>query len=208
MLRWGLLAVLSLAGPAWAGEVPDAAWVAHYRLHDQQGDHTLTVVRDDTRVEYRTPDEPVRVWEKVGDGLVHRQVFPTEGQVVVFAPGDLRASGRGGDWTTLSGLVDPALRGQLHAVGNSKVAGESATRYRGERKGTPIELTWLAAASLPAHFRSGQGKSRFEVTLVTLERHPSAEAFTSTANYRELDAADIGDMELDPFARRYILEGF
>jgi hypothetical protein len=26
--------------------------------------------------------------------------------------------------------------------------------------------------------------------------------------YRELDAADIGDMELDPFARRYILEGF
>lgn len=34
------------------------------------------------------------------------------------------------------------------------------------------------------------------------------QAFTSTTDYRERDFADIGDMELDPFARRYILQGF
>jgi hypothetical protein len=212
--RWGVFAALCLAGPSWAGEVAGEtagqglAWVAQYQLHDAQGDRTLTVVRDETRVEYRTSEEPVRVWELGGDGVAHRQIFPSDGKVVVYTPGDLRSVGHSSEWSKLSGLVDPGLRQQLPAVGKKTVAGQSAQRYEGEQNGTQIELTWLPLAALPAHFQTGKGKARFELTLDKLERRNADEAFTSTADYRELDFADIGDMELDPFARRYILQGF
>jgi len=215
MRRWGVLLALCLAGPLWAGEagkkVADSAaqaWVAEYQLHDAQGDRTLVLVRDENRIEYRIPGEPIRVWQQGSDGLEHREIFPADQKVVVFAPGDLRALGHVPDWAKLSGLVDPALRGQLKEAGSTRIAGEPAQRYRGTQDGEHIELAWLQAPALPAHFRRGAGKGRFELTLRKLERHAAAEAFTATGDFRELDYADIGDMELDPFARRYILQGF
>lgn len=216
--RWAVLLALCLAGPSWAGEAggsasvapasQDQAWVAEYQLHDGQGDRSLVVVRDAHRVEYRVSGEPIRVWRQGGDGVEHRQIFPTDGKVVIYTPGDLRALGRAPDWARLSGLVDPALRGQLKASGAIKVAGEAARRYRGIREGARVELAWLQAAALPARYRLGTGKSRFELTLRKLAQRPTGEAFTRTDAYRELDYADIGDMEMDPFAKRYILQGF
>lgn len=214
MRRWATLLALCLAGPVWAGEAASdiadqgLAWVAEYQLHDAQGDRTLIVVRDGKRVEYRTPDEPIRVWQQGGDGAVHRQIFPADRKVVVYTPGDLRALGHAVEWPKLSGLVDPTLREQLQAVGDTRVAGEAAQRYRGTEDGLRIELAWLPSAALPAHYRSGKGKGRFELTLRKLERRAADEAFTATDEYRELDFADIGDMERDPFAKRYILQGF
>ncbi|RNF86184.1 hypothetical protein [Montanilutibacter psychrotolerans] len=214
LMRLGALAVLCLAGPLWAGETAgDVAdqglvWVAEYQLHDAQGDRTLVVARDEKRVEYRTPGEPIRAWQQGSDGVVHRQIFPADRKVVVYTPGDLRALGHVVAWPKLSGLVDPTLLDQMQAVGDTRIAGEAAQRYRGAKDGLRIELSWLSTAALPAHYQSGRGKGRFELTLRKLERRAADEAFTATDEYRELDFADIGDMELDPFAKRYILQGF
>jgi len=235
MRRMLLLSCLLGAGPAWAGsaamESPAApaaiaaaqiaqaqisqaqiaqAWLAEYRVHDAQGDRTLVLVRGDDRVEYRLAGEPVRVWEKVADGLVHREVFLDAGRVVSYAPGDLRALGRTPGWPQLSHLVDPDLRAQLGERGVAKVRAAhdaQATRYRGKAHGVPVELDWLDAADLPATYRSGQGKTLFAVELRSLRQVPVAQAFTVTEGLREIDYADIGDMELDPFARQYIREG-
>jgi hypothetical protein len=216
--RWGVLLALCLAGPSWAGQAggsagvatdgAEQAWVAQYRLRDGHGERTLTVVRDANRVEYRMSGEPVRIWRRVGDGVEHRQVFLADHKVVVYTPGDLRALGHAPDWAQLGGLVDPAVRGQLQASGEVRVAGHVAQRYRGSHEGARIELAWLQEQALPARYRRNTAKSRFELTLHALDRRPAGEAFTATDDYRELDYADIGDMELDPFARRYILQGF
>lgn len=214
MRRWGTLLALCLAGPLWAGEAggnaveAGQAWVAEYQLHDAQGDRTLVVVRDEQRVEYRETGQPIRVWRQGGDGLEHHQIFPDDRKVVVYTPGDLRALGHTPDWTKLSELVDPALRDQLKDAGSTRISGEQARRYRGTRDGARIELAWLQSPALPARYRRNAGEERFELTLRKLERRAAGEAFTPTAGYREMDFADIGDMALDPFARRYILQGF
>lgn len=214
MRRWGVLLALCLAGPLWAGEaeaeadVSMQAWVAEYQLHDAHGDRSLVVVRSENRIEYRTPGEPIRVWQQGSDGLEHREIFPADQRVIVYAPGDLRALGYTQDWAKLSGLVDPALRGQLKEAGSARIAGEPAQRFRGGQDGARIELAWLAVPALPARYRRDAAQGGFELTLRKLERRPAAKAFTVTDGYRELDYTDIGDMELDPFARRYIQQGF
>lgn len=209
---------MHFAGPAWAGEVRGGAvaatqeapqaWVAEYRIRDAGGERALVLVRSDTRVEYRTPGEPVRTWQKVGDGLEHREIFAAGQRVVVYAPGDLRALGQSQDWARLAGLVDPALLAGLKPAGSTRTAGQVALRLRGVHEGARIALDWMAGPELPARYRRVGPQGRLELDLRTLKRVPAADAFASTDGYRELDYADIGDMELDPFARQYIQQGF
>lgn len=211
-----LLLCLCGAGPAWAGSVAATApkeavaWVAEYRVHDGQGDRTLVLVRNEDRVEYRLEGEPVRVWALAADGLSHREVFAADGRIVSYTPGDLRALGRDPDWASLSHLVDPALIGQLAERGAVRVRAArdaAAYRYRGQVRGVPTRLDWLDGPQLPAAYRSGRGKDAYALELRGLRQLPEAQAFTATAGLREIDYADIGDMELDPFARRYIRQG-
>lgn len=207
-----LLLCMFGAGPAWAGSgTTDAlAWVAEYRVHDDQGDRTLVLVRSDVRVEYRMAGEPVRIWEKGGDGPFLREVFIADGRIVSFAPGDLRALGRDTEWLQLSHLVDPALRAQLQEKGTTKVSAARnapARRYRGDVQGVQAQLDWLDAADLPSQYRTGKGRAAYVLELRSLEQRPVGLAFTATDGLREIDYADIGDMELDPFARRYNREG-
>ena len=204
-----LVLCMSGAGPAWAGSDATVAqaWVAEYRVHDAQGDRTLVLVRADKRVEYRFAGEPVRVWEVGTDGLLHREVFVADNHVVSYTPGDLRALGRNAEWAQLSHLVDPALRTQLRKHGTRKVSGASARRYEGDVQGVPVRLDWLEAAGLPARYRTGTGRNAYVLELRSLEQRPADKAFTTTDGMREIDYADIGDMELDPFVRRYIRQG-
>lgn len=209
---FSLLLCVFGTGPVWAGSntAEALAWVAEYRVHDGQGDRTLVLVRSDERIEYRLAGEPVRVWENGADGLVHREVFVADGRIVSYAPGDLRALGRNPEWRQLSHLVDPALRAQLQERGTTKVSAAhdaQARRYRGNVHSVPVQLDWLDAADLPAHYRSGKRRAAYVLELRSLEQRPESLAFTATDGLREIDYADIGDMELDPFARRYIREG-
>ena len=107
------------AGQVWAGPAASAdnngaddttAWVAEYRVHDGQGDRTLVLVRSEDRVEYRIGGEPVRVWKRGADGLIHQEVFVGEGRIVSYTPGDLRALGRNPGWLMLNHVVDPSVR--------------------------------------------------------------------------------------------------
>jgi hypothetical protein len=211
-----LLLCLCGAGPTWAGSAPATtppealAWVAEYRVHDGQGDRALVLVRNQDRVEYRLEGEPVRVWVQDAEGLSHQEVFLADARVVSYAPGDLRALGRHPEWASLNHLVDPALVGQLAGQGAVQVRAvrdAAARRYRGQVHGVQTVLDWLDAAQLPAAYRSGRGKEAYVLELRALRQLPVAQAFTATADLREIDYADIGDMELDPFARRYIRQG-
>lgn len=197
------------AGPAWAGSgaTDTLAWVAEYRVHDSRGDRTLVLVRTDARVEYRWAGEPVRIWENGADGLVHREVFVADACVVSYSPGDLRALGRNPGWLQLNHLLDPALRMQLQKRGMAKVGAARdmrAQRYRGEVQDVPVQLDWLEAAELPVRYRSGKGQAAYVLELRALEQRPASLAFTATDGLREIDYADIGDMERDPFVRRHL----
>jgi hypothetical protein len=216
MARGWLLLLALIAGQGWAGDggsddlgskqvAGETAWVAAYRIRDAQGERGLLMVRDDTRIEYRVTNEPVRVWRKTADGVELRELYPAERRMVVYAPGDLRTLDKVPDWAQLSGLVDPPLRAQLNAAGDAAAFDQPLTRYRGvDRQGTSVVLDWLAGPGLPARYCLGKhcgGRHRSDdaIRLQGLTRLPAGQAFTSLDGLLEIDHADLGDMELDAF---------
>ncbi|QQQ02218.1 hypothetical protein [Lysobacter enzymogenes] len=224
-----LVLVCALAGPAWAGDavatnaapadtvaasatVPDTqALVAEYKVRDARGERSLTLVRSADRIEYRQPGEPAELWRQTPDGIARLELFAAEKRSVAWAPGDLRTTGRMPQWEQLASPINPQLRDKLKRDGSAKVLGLSAERYRGESaEGQAIALEWLSAEGLPAYYRTGPAKPKagdtgfYELKLVKLERVGPQTAFTATGDYRETDYADLGDMELDPFAAAYL----
>jgi hypothetical protein len=217
MARGWLLFLALIAGQGWAGdgrsEEPGSnavagktAWVADYRIRDARGEHSLTIVRDDSRIEYRVANEPVRVWRQTADGVELRELYPAERRMVVYAPGDLRTLDKVPDWAQLSGLVDPALRAQLKATGDAAALfALPLTRYRGaDSQGTPIALDWLEGPGLPARYClgkhcGGQRRSDDAIRLQALIQATAEQAFTRVDGLLEIDHADLGDMELDAF---------
>jgi hypothetical protein len=220
LLRGLLLSLLALAGPLWAGDAsveatalesdPREALVAEYTVRDARGERTLVLVRDAERVEYRiqdehAQDEPIQLWRQTADGIAHLELFPQERRSIAYAPGDLRTLDRVPQWTRLTGLIDPALLTRLRRTGSGHAFDEVVTRHRGDdANGGKVALDWLEADSLPAYFRSGTGDTAYVLRLRKLQRIRADAAFTSTADYREVDYADLGDMELDPFVARYL----
>ena len=187
-----------VAGQGWADDV----WRAEYEVHDGGARHTLVVVRDDTRVEYRGRGAaPPRIWRRLDDGIERTEVFAERGAVVVASPGDLRTLDELPDWDTLAGILPPSLRASLREAGKVRRLGAEATRLEGrDGHGRRMTLEWLDAAGLPADYRAGG----YRLRLRSLERIADAHAFTAVADLREYDRADLGDMPLDPFARDYL----
>ncbi|ROU04875.1 hypothetical protein D9T17_22425 [Lysobacter enzymogenes] len=227
-----LALAFALAGPAWAGDaaaanaapgavadavvapalVPQAqALVAEYQVRDARGERSLTLIRSADRIEYRQPGEPVELWRRTPDGIARLELFAAEKRSIAWAPGDLRTTGRMPQWEQLASPIHPQLRDKLKREGSAKALGLSAERYRGESaEGRPIALEWLVGEGLPAYYRTGPAKPKagdagfYELKLIKLERVGAQTAFTATGDYRETDYADLGDMELDPFAAAYL----
>ena len=201
-VRAPLLMLLFLAGHGWAGE---AAWEGRYRIRDAAGERELVLLRGADRIEYRIAGEPVRVWRKVADGVELSELYPQQRRKVVFSPGDLRTLDKEPDWALLGGLVDPGLRTQLQAAGGGHGFAQAQTRYRGrDAQGRQVELDWLEAAALPARYCVGQPKAKRcngdAIRLLGLQQ-VDATAFSPAADLLEIDQADLGDMELDPFVK-------
>jgi hypothetical protein len=193
----GRASIADQAGTDSAGV--DEAWIGDYRVHDASGERTMTVIRDASRVEYRLQGAPIRVWRQVSDGVELQELHPDRGEMITYAPGDLRARGTEPAWGQISSLVDPALRDRLAAGRSGKAFGESVQRYRGRDAGIhSIELDWLTASAMPARYRIVAGQANETGTNETIElrsmrRLPVVQAFTPIDGLREKDAADLGD---------------
>lgn len=185
--------------------------VAEYQVRDARGERRLVLVRSADRIEYRMQGEPVEVWRKTPDGIARLALFAKEQRSVSWSPGDLRTIGEMPQWEQLASPINPELRTRLQRHGQAKAFGGVAERYRGESaEGQAIALEWIEADGLPAYYRAGKRKASsgeagaYELRLLKLERVGGDGAFTATSEYRETDYADLGDMELDPFAASYM----
>jgi hypothetical protein len=186
-----------VAGDQLAGDA--LAWVGEYRVRDAHGERTMTIVRDATRVEYRVQHLPVRVWRQVTDGVELQELHPERGEMITYAPGDLRARDREPQWNQIASLVDPTLRDRLAAGRSGKAFGESLQRYRGrDAQSNTIELDWLTASSMPARYRivaglANETHANETIELRSMRRLPAEDAFTPIDGLRDTDGADQGD---------------
>jgi hypothetical protein len=185
-----LAAAMLCSGHARADEV----WIGTYQHRLGKAQCRFTVVRSERQVEHRGCGHPTRIWHRLDDGVELLELHPEQGRAVRFAPGDLRALQREPDWARISMLVPPYLRASLGTGKPARVLRHDALRYRGRGPdGRRVELDWLIDADLPAHYRIGDRRGGEQLTLERLERGDASSAFASTANLREIDAADLGD---------------
>ena len=73
--------------------------------------------------------------------------------------------------------------------------------------GRTIELLWLPAENLPASIIRKDKTGSVELHLVEIEpplstAHRKSVDIEEIANYRDIAAADFGDMENDPFVKK------
>lgn len=177
------------AGPGWAGD----AWIGEYRIRDAHGERDLTVVRDETRVEYRLSGERIRLWRRIADGIELRELDPDAGRMIVYPPGDLRALDAEPEWDQLSALVDPTMRTGPGKPGGGAAFGHPITRYQGvDAQGRRVELDWLADAGLTARYSAGR-RGKDAIRLLRLTQMPAERAFTAYDGLLEIDHTDLGD---------------
>lgn len=200
-----LLLLFLVAGPSWAGD----AWVAEYQVAEGAVTQSLVVVRDDQQVEYRLAGEAPRLWRRTSDGIEMRELYPDEGRMIIYSPGDLRTLQMTPDWEELVGVVNPATRAELLPKGDTRRFGQKLTHYAGtDSHGNQVALDWLPEAGLPVRLvlkTEGAGKRAdlpAGLALKSLARWPSDLAFSPTDELLEIDQADLGDMEMNPDVQR------
>ena len=147
------------------------------------------------------------LWTRSPEGEFNlQQVFMSEQRVVEYVSGELKTRRMVPDWLQLGSLVMPSMLDQARQVGHGRRLGRSAIHYRGKLAGDPADLWWLPGPSLPASFEWGRGKQAIVWQLRTIT--PAGTAFDEALlrDFVRMDAADLGDMEGDPFVDALLRE--
>ena len=176
-------------------------------LKDQtvtQQDWRLWRTRD--RIETRNETTQTgEVWTRVSTNqIAHDKLFLADRTVLEYAPGELRAAQQRVDWDRLGGLVEAkVLARDFKPGGTTTILGRRAQQYQRKTASGTEEIWWLPAEQIAALIRRELPDRT--VTTQLQEIYPAGQppwAPGSTAGFRTIDFADLGDMESDPFVRK------
>jgi hypothetical protein len=147
------------------------------------------------------------IWQRLGDEGYHfLRVFNKEQRVVEYVPGELRTRHAEPDWEKLSSVVSPHMLEKLKRGSVKTLFGQKAVRYTGKIGGQVVDIWWLERDQLPASLRIGDGANGRRMQLRELHAKSPQDWPRTTeaqmAKYALIDAADLGDMEYDPFVAR------
>ena len=162
--------------------------------------------RTPSRIETRNETTQTgEVWTRVSTNQIsHDKLFLADRTVLEYAPGELRAAQQRVDWTRLGCLVEvKALAHDFKLSGTTTILGRRAQQYQRTSASGLEEIWWLPSEQIAALIRR-ELPDRV-VTTQLKELHPvdqSPWASSSTAGFRTIDYADLGDMESDPFVQK------
>lgn len=132
----------------------------------------------------------------------YARIFHRERGVVRYSAGDLRAHGVTADWSRLRHVIEPPDEASFARRAGSTVMGWPTDRYTAQRTKERVEVLWIDALAIPAEVRvSAAGRPRVQVRLRELRAEEPAPR--DLRGYRQIDVADFGDMEHDPFVKRH-----
>jgi hypothetical protein len=200
---------LPAASTAAASETPPPL-AARYQAQAGKRVSDWYLLRDANRVViYDAASGQAKIWEKDARGEVEfSRVFTADRRVVEYAPGEVKARGPVPDWNSIASILAPRDLAKLRKAGERKVLGRTATILTGTADGSKVQVWWLPQERLPAMVQQGQGSKA--VRLVLRELRPQAASEwnwaepATLAAYARLDAADLGDMEYDPFVQKVL----
>ena len=167
-------------------------------------------MRIDGRIEHRYLERGVtEIWQRDARGeLSHWKAFPRLRRSVHYAAGDLRTIHVQPSWELLATLIDPAERSHLKVSGTRRFKRGRLTVLEGELDHQQTRVLWNEQSGWAQEMVMGTGAKRSCFRLLSAEPcAPSACVPLDTVDFREIEFADLGDSENDPFVRTF-LAGF
>jgi hypothetical protein len=207
--RWGalLLAAYGLATPAVRAQGALPFSIAHYEITHDGRTERLDVVRTKERIEHRYLTRGIsEVWSRDLRGeLSHWKVFHQAKRSVHYTAGDLRTIEAEPSWEQLATLTNAGERAKLKAKGTKRTAHGSATLLEGQIDRQQTRVLWNEPTGWAEEVALGSGDKRKKYRLLSAEAcTPSTCAPLDTSSVREIEFADLGDMESDPFVHSFL----
>ena len=177
-------------------------------IRPQASKHQWQFIRSDNRVEKRTNKQgQIEVWKRDKGEISYSHIFIKQKRMVEYTSGDLRSLGQYPQWDLVKYIIDPEMLNKLQKIGDTKVKGYTASKYKGQLKGVDYEITWINDLKLPAVIRQVRNGSENSVHLKELYTQGEMPwKAIDTTNYLAMDYADLGDNEADPVWGNLALE--
>lgn len=201
---------------------------------EQARQQQLTLTRFDDTIIYQRSPVSYEAWHKNGEYV---RYFPQEKRSISYRRGDLLALNIHTDLDRQFHLISPAALSQFEKGQslqdscftrqsysfNSKGHEENHSHDEGHEESheenhshanksatepQSLQLSWISELELPAEMTITQGEQRIVYRLSKLTP-VSQESFKRlTSGFQDLDFADVGDSESDPFIAKMITQGF
>lgn len=164
---------------------------------------TLTRLNDD--IIYQHNQMSFEAWNKNGEYV---RYFPAEKRSISYRRGDLLALNIKTDLDKQFHLISRHGLAQLSKL--NTITGPCYTEqqyHHGDVERT-IKVTWLPKVSLPKTLTVNNREQTINYQLTKLKTIDTDTFKQLTAGYQDLDFADVGDSESDPFIAKMITQGF
>lgn len=202
-----MLAAAGSTSPAVRAEGALPSSIAHYELTHDGRTERLDVVRASDRVEHRYLTRGItEVWNRNSSGeLEHWKVFIQAERSVHYTAGDLRTIEAEPSWEQLATLINPSERTKLKAKGLKRTSHGTAAVLEGELEHQRARVLWNDASGWAEEIALGSSGHRKMYRLASNEACTANTcAAFDTSSVREIEFADLGDMESDPFVRSFL----
>ncbi|WP_206191443.1 hypothetical protein [Shewanella algae] len=192
---------------------------------EQARQQQLTLTRFDDTIIYQRSPVSYEAWHKNGEYV---RYFPQEKRSISYRRGDLLALNIHTDLDRQFHLISPAALSQFEkgqslqdscftrqsysfkskSHEESHEENHSHANKSAANEPQSLQLSWISELELPAEMTITQGEQRIVYRLSKLTP-VSQEGFKRlTSGFQDLDFADVGDSESDPFIAKMITQGF
>ncbi len=165
----------------------------------------IRLIKSQSRVIYQRSPVTFEAWDRNGEYV---RYFPQEQRSITYRPSDLRSLNMSYDLDQLFHLVSPKLKSQLEPTESIGRSCFTVNQYQGEQDGQALTLEWIESLSLPYLLTLGQGQQQITYRLISANYISGNEFDALIQGYNDLDFADVGDSESDPFIAKMITQGF
>ena len=174
---------------------------------DKTQAHQLILTRFDDTIIYQRGPVSYEAWQKNGEYI---RYFPEQKRSISYRRSDLLALNIHTDIDKQFHLISPAALSQFGKGEQHQEACFTQQRYSHTSKSQQqsLALDWISELALPASLTITQGSQQLNYRLTKLTPVSQQDFNLLTSGYQDLDFADVGDSESDPFIAKMITQGF
>lgn len=196
--------VMTNDSTALAAEFETSVITENHRQEPETANYRWRFWRSPTYVQtYNLQDDTGEAWTKSPSGEIgYQRLFHAQQQSIDYLPGDLKAIGSALDWPMLASLLNREMIKDLACSDDVDALDRQIQRCHTRSEPEALQLVWLTQEQLPASITLMEHEHRLTTRL--LAAYPLAKSpwvQPSSDHYRQIDFADIGDKENDPFIK-------